>query len=47
MIIVYDKRDGKILCKASNVPEPLMLYHHYPQEFKDNLAWLFIDKFTK
>lgn len=43
MIIIYDKRDGKILCKASDVPNPLILYHHYPQEFKDNLSWLSID----
>ena len=40
MIIVYDKRDGRILRKTSDIPDPMVLYHHHTQEFKDNLSWI-------
>ena len=43
-MIIYDKRDGKILCNVPDGVDPLILYSHYPQEFKDNLAWLNISK---
>lgn len=44
MLVVYKKDSGKIIRYLPENQDPLVFYHHYDDEFKNNLGWIVINE---